>query len=165
MASRGSRTPVERAHDAAQSAATSFEDLPHSACKERWLAPMAVLLRFWFGSPSDRRREAAEAAYRGLVDELRRSWRESVNEKRLSNDELLAELKDTLSETRRRLASYAEAAQDSPAAVDDGLAFAVKVGRIISDQEHGGPELGSDLVGPSIWSSTKSLERASVSGV
>ena len=133
MATRGPRTPLERATDAARSAATLLEDVPPSTDKENWLEPVALLLRYHFGSASQRREEAAQTAFQGLLERLRSSYFAQIHGRDGTNTELLGELWDLLEELRRRLANYVDAAPSSPEAADEGLALTVKLDRLLKD--------------------------------
>jgi hypothetical protein len=134
---RGPRTPIESAQDAARKAATIIEDTPPSYLKDDYLEPVATLLRFWFGSASERRAEEAEKAFAGVVDRLRSGWHKWGDNEELfsrpatTTEELLAGITDDLHELVRRLDNYAAGDVDEETA-NAGLVLAAKADAVLS---------------------------------
>lgn len=134
---RGPRTPREREEDAARTAATLFEDLPPSNGADTYLRPLATFLRFLYGSASKRREEEAERAYDGLLEHVRH-WRTLFPSRRegTPSGELVFELQDLLRTLEARLWDYADA-PPSPELLDEGIALAVRVDRVVVNAVYG----------------------------
>jgi hypothetical protein len=135
---RGPRTSGERIEVAARRAATTLEDaiaaLPSGDSSfgqyhRELLEPLATLLRFYYGSASAKRAEAAEQAYIGLAARLRASSRyapEIVSQPGVANGELLEEFRATVDELKHRLGNYVVMADAESEAANEGLVLGTK---------------------------------------
>lgn len=149
---RGLRTATERATAAAQSAATTFEDLPSSPLGEMYLRPIAILLRRYFGSASRARAEAAEDAYDALLEQVR-AWEPAARRRPgATTDSLLYELHELLNELDVRLENYRVLATSSQEAADEGLVLATRMSRLLTDAKH------------SCWRTARALEAVGFDG-